>query len=112
MSHRNLSHRSLLVLVTCITTLCVLAFGMRLPDLSRPNRPKPKPRAYIEEQFKKSLENVAKKSLDHSQTAELTQPCQPATSIVYRTEYPRAFDCAAASPLFSPLSRAPPALSV
>jgi len=111
MIKKNLSHRRLLVLVTCMTTICVLVLGMRLPDLSRPHRPKPKPRAYIEQQFKKSQESVAKKSLDHVQAAEATQPCEPVVRTIYRTEYPPAFHGAAASPFFSSRSRAPPPLS-
>ncbi|MBJ6748969.1 hypothetical protein [Geomonas anaerohicana] len=111
MIYKNLNHKSLLLLVTCITSICILTFGMRGPDLSRPNRPKPKPRAYIEEQFKKSQEGVAKKHLDQIQ-AELAQACEPVLHATFVTEYPPAFQGVAPSPLCSRLSRGPPALAV
>lgn len=110
MIKKNASHRSLLVLVTCVTTICLLVFGMRVPDPSRPHRPKPKPRAYIEQQFKKCQEAVAKKSLDHVQ-AVLAQDPEPVNRTVYRAEYPSAFNGTAPSPFFPNLSRAPPVLS-
>ncbi|GFO62639.1 hypothetical protein M1B72_20435 [Geomonas paludis] len=108
MIYKNLTHKSLLLLVTCLTSICILTFGMRGPDLSRPNRPKPKPRAYIEEQFKKSQESVAKKSLDHCQ-AELPPSCEPVHHATFATGHCFAMQCVATSPLFSELSRAPPA---
>ncbi|WP_129125379.1 hypothetical protein [Geomonas oryzae] len=107
MINKTLHHRSLLVFLTCVTTLCVLTFGMRLPDLSQPGRPKPKPRAYIEEQFKKHHETAVKKSLDHVQ-AELPTAVEPVLHATYRTELPHAFHGAALSPHFPNLSRAPP----
>lgn len=110
MIYKNLSHKTLLVLVTCITSICILAFGMRGPDLSRPHRPKPKPRAYVEEQFKKSPENLAKKPVDHLQ-ADLPPNWTAAARVTFRTAYPSSFQCAAASPAFYTPSRAPPASS-
>ncbi len=108
MINKTLHHRSLLLFLTCATTLCVLFFGMRVPDLSQPRRhPKPKPRAYIEEQFKKHHETAAKKSLDHVQ-AELPPAVEPVLHAAYRTELPNAFHGAALSPYFPNLSRAPP----
>ncbi|WP_162604682.1 hypothetical protein [Geomonas edaphica] len=107
MINKTLHHRSLLIFLTCVTTLCVLIFGMRIPDLSQPGHPKPKPRAYIEEQFKKHHETAAKKSLDHVQ-AELPPVVEPVLHATYRTELPHAFQGAALSSYFPNLSRAPP----
>ncbi|QWV92952.1 hypothetical protein KP004_17545 [Geomonas oryzisoli] len=107
MIYKNLSHRSLLVLVTCLTSICILTFGMRGPDLSRPNRPKPKPRAYLEEQFKKSQETVAKKSLDQIH-AEPAPSCEPVLHAALCTVFPPITQGVGASPVFSNLSRAPP----
>ncbi|MBU5635222.1 hypothetical protein KOM00_00570 [Geomonas sp. Red69] len=111
MIKKSLTHKSLLLLITCIASISILAFGMRGPDLSRSHRPKPKPRAYIEEQFKKSQESVVKKSFDHIQ-AEPAQGCEPVVRTVFHTVYPPAFRGVAASPLFSVLSRGPPAPAV
>ncbi|MBU5612128.1 hypothetical protein [Geomonas azotofigens] len=111
MIKKTLSHKSLLLLATCITSICILAFGMRGPDLSRPNHPKPKPRAYIEEQFKKSHQSMVKKALDHF-PAELARGCEPVVHTVFHTSCPPVFRGVAASPLFSNLSRAPPAPAV
>ncbi|QXM08148.1 hypothetical protein [Geomonas subterranea] len=110
MIYKNLSHRSLLVLVTCLTSICILTFGMRGPDLSRPNRPKSKPRAYIEEQFKKSQETVAKKSLDQS-PAELTASCEPVRDATSDAACHPVFQGVQVSPLFSELTRGPPAFA-
>ena len=107
MIYKNLNHKSLLLLVTCITSICILTFGMRGPDLSRPNRPKPKPRAYIEEQFKKSQQAAVKKALDPF-PAELPRGCEPVVRPLLHTVALPAFHGVAASPFFSHLSRAPP----
>ncbi|WP_224984346.1 hypothetical protein [Geomonas agri] len=111
MIKKTLSHKSLSLLVTLVGSICVLAFGMRGPDLSSPNQPKPKPRAYIEEQFKKSHQAVAKKALDHF-PAELARVCEPVVHTIFHTTYPPVFRGVAASPLFSNRSRAPPAPAV
>lgn len=108
MIKKTLHHRSLLVLLTCVTTLCVLFFGMRVPDLSQPSRrPKPKPRAYIEQQHKKQVEATAKKSLDQVQ-AELPAPVEPVVRTTYHTDYPPTFHSVAVAPCFPNVSRAPP----
>lgn len=109
MIKQNLRKKSLVALVTCVATICLLFMGMRTPDLSRPSRPKPKPRAYIEEQFKKIQQAQAKKSLHVEPVAELPHATEVAARVCYGTVYFSTFHGAASRPLFSNSSRAPPA---
>ncbi|HBA89749.1 MAG TPA: hypothetical protein DCZ75_17705 [Geobacter sp.] len=112
MTDKNLSHKSLLVLVTCVTTICIAFMGMRVPDLSRPHRPKPKPRAYIEQQLKKSQQAQAKKCLEVQHAAVLPVAAELAAPVIHVTAPPFAFQGAAFRPLFPNGSRAPPAFHV
>ncbi|MBJ6801997.1 hypothetical protein [Geomonas propionica] len=111
MIYKNLIHKSLLLLVTGITSICILTFGMRGPDLSRPNCPKPKPRAYIEEQFKKSQQAAVKKALDQF-PAEVPRGCEPVIRTLFHTVALPFFRGVAAPPVFSHLSRGPPPSAV
>ena len=113
MINDKLSHKSLLLLVTCVTTICFVIIGMRVPDLSRSQGPKPKPRAYIEEQLKKGQQAQGKKCLEvHHAAAVLPQATNFAAPVSYSTDFPLAFHGAAYRPLLPNGSRAPPALPV
>ena len=40
MIKKHFNQKSLLIITTCVTALCILLMGMRVPDISRPQRPK------------------------------------------------------------------------
>jgi hypothetical protein len=58
------THRCSRNLVVCLVTLTLLLAGTRVPDLSRPHRPKPSQRAVVTSQLKNAPE-VFKQQFDH-----------------------------------------------
>ena len=109
MIKKNLTHKSLLTLVTCVTALCILFMGMRVPDISRPHRPKPTHRAFIEKQVKTWQQQAIKKSLElHAVPAK---PVEPGAALLCRPHYLFSFLVTGFPPLFPNSSRAPPVLS-
>ena len=109
MIQKSLSHKSRLILVTCVTALCILFMGMRVPDVSRPHRPKPIHRAFIEKQVKTWQQQALKKSLELH--AVLAKPVEPGAAVRYRAHNLFAFQVTGFPPLFPNSSRAPPFLS-
>lgn len=109
MIKKRLSHKGLLTLVTCVATLCILVLGMRVPDLSRPHRPKPKPRAYIEQQYKKTQPAQAKKCLEVEQPVLLTAVVEIPLPASCRTTYASSPPTGATRAVPPNNSRAPPA---
>jgi len=99
------SHKNLSILVACVTAICILFIGMRVPDISRPHRPKPTHRAFLEKQFKTSPQAV-KKSVDLVAIAAV--PVEPAAVICYRSQLLFALQATGVPPLFPNSSRAPP----
>ena len=108
MIQKNLNHKSRLILVICVTAVCILFMGMRVPDISRPHRPKPIHRAFIEKQVK-TFQQAVKKSVEL--LAVLAKPVEQGTAAPYRTRYLFTFQITGVSPLFPNLSRAPPVFS-
>ena len=101
----QLNRKSLLIIATCVTAVCILFMGMRVPDISRPQRPKAPHRAFIEKQVKNS-QQVVKKTVEF--LALPVQPAEPAVAVTYRACRLLAFKAATLHPLFPNLSRAPP----
>jgi hypothetical protein len=105
MTLKKLHNKNLLRLVTCAAALCILFIGMRVPDISRPHRPKPTHRAFIEKQVKPYQQEVKKQLELFAIPAE---PVEPAAVVVCRTRLLVSFQSTGISPLFPNLSRAPP----
>uniref|UniRef100_C6DY87 Uncharacterized protein n=1 Tax=Geobacter sp. (strain M21) TaxID=443144 RepID=C6DY87_GEOSM len=105
MIKNDLTQKSLLLLATCVTVICIAFTGMRVPDLSRPHRPKPPHRAYIEKQFKNCQEQV-KKSFDLF--ALPVKHSVPRAVVRYGVHFQASFNSTGVTPLFPNLSRAPP----
>lgn len=93
-------------LATFIVAFCLLVAGMRVPDLSRPHRPKPSQRAVIESQVKTS-QHIVDNSIDFF--ALPVKPPQIQTAFIYQTELIFTFSTSAVPTLFPNSSRAPPA---
>lgn len=105
MIKKHFNHKSLLIITTCVTALCILLIGMRVPDISRPQRPKQTHRALIEKHVKSS-QLAVKKALELF--AVPAKPAAPAATVQYRPHYLLPFEVTGFPPLFPNLSRAPP----
>ena len=105
MIKKHFNQKSLLIITTCVTALCILLMGMRVPDISRPQRPKQPHRAFIEKHVKSSQQAV-KKALEL--LAIPAKPVEPAAMVQYRPHYLLPFEVTGFPPLFPNLSRAPP----
>lgn len=105
MIKNSLAHKQALILFACLTAVCILFLGMRVPDFSRPQRPKPTHRAFIEKQVKQSQQAV-KKTLEF--VAIPAEPAEPAALLTIRTQRLFSFQATDFPPLFPNLSRAPP----
>lgn len=105
MTKNHLTQKSLLLLIACVTVICIAFTGMRVPDLSRPHRAKPTHRAFIEKQFKNCQEEV-KKSFDLF--ALPAKHSVPRADIRYGVHFQVAFNGTGVTPVFPNLSRAPP----
>lgn len=106
MIKNSLRHKQALLLsVACVTVVCILFLGMRVPDLSRPHRPKPTHRAFIEKQVNK-CQQVVKKNLDL--VALPAKPVEPAAVPACRAQRLFSFQSTDFPLLFPNLSRAPP----
>ena len=108
MIKKHFNHKSLLIITTCVTALCILLMGMRVPDISRPQRPKQPHRAFIEKHVKSSQQAVKKSQEIFSLPAT---PVEPAAAAQYRPHRLFASQATGFPPLFPDLSRAPPARS-
>jgi hypothetical protein len=105
MINNHLHQKRFSLLVAFLTAFCLLFAGMRVPDISRPHRPKPSQRAVIESPVKASQQHVNKS------TDILAIPATPAespTAFVYRTEFVSVLHSIQFPPLFPNSSRAPP----
>lgn len=102
----QLNKKSLLIIATCVTAVCILFLGMRVPDISRPQRPKQSHRAFIEKQVKTS-QHVVKKTVEFF--AVPARAAEPSVAVRYRTHRLLSFKAVTLPPLFPNLSRAPPA---
>lgn len=109
MIKQQLTHRHLQLIVTCVTAVCILIIGMRVPDLSRPQRPKQPHRAFIEKQVKTSQQEVKKLP---ELPAFPAKPYEPAPAVQYRPHHELVVKLAGVAPLFPKLSRASPVLFV
>ncbi len=105
MTLHHLGHRRLSLAVSLAVMFCLLFAGMRVPDLSRPTRPKPNPRAVLECQTKES-QNGIKKSLDIVAVLPCFLECF--LPLPGRTEPSVASAGRGVSPVFPHASRAPP----
>lgn len=105
MTKNHLTQKSLLLLIACVTVICIAFTGMRVPNLSRPHRAKPTHRAFIEKQFKNCQEEV-KKSFDLF--ALPVKHYEPRADVLYGVHFQAAFNSTGITPLFPNLSRAPP----
>ncbi|HBG04327.1 MAG TPA: hypothetical protein DDY22_01940 [Geobacter sp.] len=103
----NLSTKNLLISVTCVTAICILFMGMRVPDISRLHRPKPTHRAFIEKQVK-PCQQAVKKTVQV--VAIPATPVELGAAVAYRTRLLFAFQVTGFPPLFPNSSRAPPVL--
>lgn len=96
------------ILVAILVALGLLVAGMRVPDLSRPHRPKPIHRVIVESQYKTAV-NHAKQHNHSDCIAVLPIPQVAGTTVSYRAvsqPVPPLY----ASPQLSPDSgRSPPA---
>ncbi len=102
----NYSHQKrIYILATFIVAFCLLVAGMRVPDLTRPHRPKPSQRAVIESQVKTS-QHIVNNSIDFF--AIPVKPPQIKTTLLYQTEFVFTFYSPAVPTLFPNSSRAPP----
>ena len=93
------------LLVTFIIAFCLVIAGMRVPDLTRPHRPKPSQRAVIESDDKVS-QHVVNKSVEIF--AIMAKSTELRTMRAYRTEFAFACHFAEFQTLFPNSSRAPP----
>lgn len=105
MIKKGLKYRHVVILLACLITTCILIRGMRVPDISRPHRPKPTHRALLEKQVKPAQQPV-KKTVDL--VAIPAKPVEPCAVVSYRTHLLFAFQGTAVPPLFPNSSRAPP----
>lgn len=105
MTLHHLGHRRHSLAVSLTVMFCLLFAGMRVPDLSRPTRPKPNPKAVLECQTKESQSSIKK-----SQEFVAVLPCLLECSLPLprRTEPSVASPGRGVSPLFPHASRAPP----
>lgn len=110
MTQKNLNHKSFLALVTCVATVCILFMGMRIPDLAPCQRPKPKPRAYIEQTFKTAKEAPAKKSVE-VHDAVLTTSAAVGPAVIHPIHHAALFNATAHPHLTLTNPRAPPVLT-
>jgi hypothetical protein len=105
MINNRLQQKHYSILITLIVAFCLLFIGMRVPDLARPQHPKPSQRAVIESQVKVS-QDIVNKSLDFF--AILIKSAEFLTVLPYRTKFVFAFHSTKFPPLFPNSSRAPP----
>jgi hypothetical protein len=101
----HLHRKRFSILATFIVAFCLLFAGMRVPDLTRPHRPKPKHRAVIESQVKTS-QHIVNNSIDFF--AIPAKPLELRTALHYQTELVFTFFSPAVPTLFPNSSRAPP----
>ena len=82
MTDNHLIHKQLTILVTFFVACSLLFIGMRVPDLTRPHRPKPSQRAVIESPVETSQQGVTK-SVDLF--AIMAKPAEHQTLLPLRT---------------------------
>lgn len=101
-------HRRLPVVVSLVVALCLLVAGMRVPDISRPHRAKPKHRAVIENK-NKSFQPSIKKSVEFVAVLQdvAPLPAPPQKSADFQVSCPIRF----ISPIFPNSARSPPLFS-
>lgn len=102
----KLHYKICLMLITAVTALCILFLGMRVPDFSRPYRPKPTHRAFIEKHVK-TFQHSVKKCFE---AAVLAKPAALDAAAPYGTQCLFSYSFTGFPPLFPNLSRAPPLL--
>jgi hypothetical protein len=105
MGDNYLNQKRFSILVIFIIAFCLMFSGMRVPDITRPHRPKPSQRAVIESPLKVS-QYVASKSLDFF--AVVAHPPELQTAVPCRTMLTTVFSHTGFPPLFPNSSRAPP----
>jgi hypothetical protein len=103
----QLCSRNLLV---CLVTLTLLLAGTRVPDLSRPHRPKPSQRAVVTSQLKSAPE-ACKQQLDHL-VAIIETAVRLAPPIVLATLVPPFFAANPCATSFCNSGRSPPATGI
>lgn len=108
MTHCQLTHKNLLILVTCMVTVCILTMGMRGPETSRGKGTKSPRRAVIEKEVKKSPQQAIKKQLElEAVPVRQAGPPAPATRRLHAVATAPAKGFPAPGPI---PSRAPPVL--
>jgi hypothetical protein len=99
------NQKRLSILVTLILGLCLFLTGMRVPDLTRPHRPKPGQKTVVESQDKAS-QHIVKNSIDLF--AIMAMPTVLRNALPYRTKFVFAFHTTEFPPLFPNSARSPP----
>lgn len=107
MIDNHLLQKRFSMLTTLIVACCLLFTGMRVPDLTRPHRPKPSQRAVIESQVKAPQHSVSN-AIDFFAIPVKLPPLKSA--LLYRTELVYTFYSPAVPTLFPNSSRAPPTI--
>lgn len=106
MINSRTNHFRPLILVTFLIALALLCAGMRVPDLSRPHRPKPTHRIVLETQ-QKTLSNHLKQ---HDTPVTVLPKLLVSSNTVSYRAVSQVVPPLCASPLFAPYSgRSPPA---
>ncbi len=103
----SLNHRRPLVLVTLLAALGLLLAGTRVPDLSRPHRPRPIHRILCEKHHKTSTAQLQQQS---DVVAVLPSPLLPGRCTTYAPASPAVPPMLASAPSPSGSGRSPPTL--
>jgi hypothetical protein len=109
MLSRIFRHKQLPVFAAVATVFCILFIGMRVPDISRPHRPKPTHRAVIEKQVNPT-QYAAKKLIEI--VAVAAKPTEILTPTVSQTVFYISLHDTSFVPNSLKLARSPPALLV
>lgn len=104
---RHPSHFRPQILIILLVALGLLFAGVRLPDSSRPHRPKPSQRVVLENHHK-SCSSVCKHCGDV--VAVLAKPALCSASVSFRSHNPVLFSHPPRPLVFSNSGRSPPAL--
>lgn len=105
MTRRHLGHRKISHIVWLAAAFCLLFAGMRVPDPSRPHRPKPSQRAVIENQVKSTHSGIKKPC---EAAAILPSPLELSLPLPSSTEPSVTCRGRSVPALFPNASRAPP----
>lgn len=100
-------HKRLPIIVSLVVVFCLLIAGMRVPDISRPHRAKPKHRAVIENKTKTSQPSIKKILELVAVVPEVTEPPAPLSA---PADFIFSYPTSCISPIFPNSARSPPPL--